>query len=66
MDPDAAAKLLESVAHLVSMLSSGQRNELLDRLGMMAQAESDLLRREFARPAGTGPTRVREADKRRP
>ncbi|MCX5345080.1 hypothetical protein [Streptomyces atratus] len=56
MDPDDAVKVLEGVAHLVSKLSSGQRSELIDLLGTMAEAESDLVRREFLElfPEGFG------------
>ncbi|MER6781641.1 MULTISPECIES: hypothetical protein [unclassified Streptomyces] len=38
---------MEGVAHLVSKLSSDQRNELIELLGSMAEAESDLARHEF-------------------
>jgi len=56
MDPDDAVKVLEGVAHLVSQLSSGQRSELVDLLGTMAEAESDPARREFLKgfPEGFG------------
>ncbi|MET9554531.1 hypothetical protein [Streptomyces sp. NPDC006645] len=56
MDPDDALKVLEGVAHLVSKLSSDQRYELIDLLGTMAEAESDLARREFLEgfPEGFG------------
>ncbi|MFD5510015.1 hypothetical protein ACFWIB_19845 [Streptomyces sp. NPDC127051] len=56
MDPDDAVKVLEGVAHLVSKLSSNQRNELIDLLGTMAEAESDPARREFLEgfPEGFG------------
>jgi hypothetical protein len=56
MDPDDAVKVLEGVAHLVSKLSSDQRNELIDLLGTMAEAESDPARREFLEgvPEGFG------------
>ena len=47
MDPDDAVKVLEGVAHLVSKLSSDQRNELIGPLGTMAEAESDPARRQF-------------------
>lgn len=47
MDPDDAVKVLEGFAHLVSKLSNDQRNELIDLLGTMAEAESDPARREF-------------------
>ncbi|MFF8265343.1 hypothetical protein [Streptomyces virginiae] len=47
MDPDDAVKVMEGVAHLVSKLSSGQRNELIELLGTMADAESDPARRQF-------------------
>ncbi|MFB7757146.1 hypothetical protein ACFC18_47445 [Streptomyces sp. NPDC056121] len=47
MDSDDAVKVLEGVARLVSMLSSDQRDELIDLLGTMAEAESDPARREF-------------------
>ncbi|WP_405791473.1 hypothetical protein [Streptomyces sp. NBC_01506] len=56
MDPDDAVKVLEGVAHLVGKLSSDQRNELIDLLGTMAEAESDPARREFLEgfPEGFG------------
>ncbi|MFB7999939.1 hypothetical protein ACFC4G_45090 [Streptomyces sp. NPDC056002] len=56
MDSDDAVKALEGVAHLVSMWSSDQRSELIDLLGMMAEAESDSARREFLEgfPEGLG------------
>ncbi|WP_405722882.1 hypothetical protein [Streptomyces sp. NBC_00046] len=56
MDPDDAVKVLEGVAHLVSKLSSDQRNELIDLLRTMAEAESDPARREFLEgfPEGFG------------
>ncbi|MFJ5834931.1 hypothetical protein [Streptomyces sp. NPDC093089] len=56
MDPDDAVKVLESVARLVSKLSSDQRSELIDLLGTMAEAESDPARREFMEgfPEGFG------------
>ncbi|WP_443045144.1 hypothetical protein [Streptomyces sp. NBC_00145] len=56
MDPDDAVKVLEGVAHLVSKLSKGQRSELIDLLGAMAEAESDPARREFLEgfPEGFG------------
>ncbi|MER6523380.1 MULTISPECIES: hypothetical protein [unclassified Streptomyces] len=56
MDPDDAVKVMEGVAHLVSMLSSDQRNELIELLGTMVEAESDPARREFLEgfPEGFG------------
>ncbi|MGQ4458418.1 hypothetical protein [[Kitasatospora] papulosa] len=56
MDPDDAVKVLEGVVHLVSRLSSNQRNELIALLGAMAEAESDPARREFMEgfPEGFG------------
>ncbi|MFH8717611.1 hypothetical protein [Streptomyces zaomyceticus] len=56
MDPDDAVKVMEGVAHLVSKLSSEQRNELIELLGTMADAESDPARREFLEgfPEGFG------------
>ncbi|WP_179166777.1 hypothetical protein [Streptomyces sp. CB03238] len=47
---------MEGVAHLVSKLSSGQRNEWIELLGTMAEAESDPARREFLHgyPEGFG------------
>ncbi|MEU6008613.1 hypothetical protein [Streptomyces sp. NPDC047453] len=56
MDPDDAVKVLEGVAHLVSTLSSDQRQELIDLVGAMAAAESDPARREFLEgfPEGFG------------
>lgn len=56
MDPDNAVKVMEGVAHLVSKLSSDQRNELIELLGIMAEAESDPARREFLEgfPEGFG------------
>ncbi|WP_324607640.1 hypothetical protein [Streptomyces sp. NRRL WC-3742] len=47
VDPDEAVKVLEGVAHVVSKLSSGQRSELIDLLGTMAEADSDPARRVF-------------------
>ncbi|MFC9627091.1 hypothetical protein ACFTXM_46485 [Streptomyces sp. NPDC056930] len=56
MDPDDAVKVLEGVAHLVGKLSSDQRNELINLLGTMAEAEADSARREFLErfPEGFG------------
>ncbi|WP_308299864.1 hypothetical protein [Streptomyces sp. CJ_13] len=56
MDPDNAVKVMEGVAHLVTKLSSDQRNELIELLGIMAEAESDPARREFLEgfPEGFG------------
>ncbi|MEU9322063.1 hypothetical protein [Streptomyces sp. NPDC048295] len=56
MDADGAVKVLEGVAHLVSKLLSGQRSELIDLLGAMAEAEADPARREFLEgfPEGFG------------
>ncbi|WP_238442007.1 hypothetical protein [Streptomyces pratensis] len=47
MDPDDAVKVLEGVAHVVGKLSGDQRNELVDLLGKMVEAEPDPERREF-------------------
>ncbi|WP_342669416.1 hypothetical protein, partial [Streptomyces katrae] len=41
MDPDDAVKVLEGVAHLFSQLSADQRQELIDLLRAMAEAEPD-------------------------
>ncbi|MFE2499996.1 hypothetical protein ACFXKS_23455 [Streptomyces scopuliridis] len=56
VDPDDAVKVLEGVAHLVSKLSSDQRDELIDLLGTMAESEADPARREFLEgfPEGFG------------
>jgi hypothetical protein len=56
IDPDDAVKVREGVAHLAGKLSSGQRSELIDLLGTMAEAESDPVRREFLEliPEGFG------------
>ncbi|MFJ3825985.1 hypothetical protein [Streptomyces nodosus] len=56
MDPDDAVKVLEGVAHLVSTLSSDQRQELMDLVGAMAAAEPDPARRKFLEgfPEGFG------------
>ncbi|MFJ9574784.1 hypothetical protein ACIRQF_00140 [Streptomyces sp. NPDC101191] len=56
MDPDDAVKVLEGAAHLFSQLSGDQRQELIDLLREMAEAESDPARREFLEgfPAGFG------------
>ncbi|SCF66176.1 hypothetical protein GA0115254_110022 [Streptomyces sp. Ncost-T10-10d] len=56
MDPDDAVKLLEGVALLVNKLSSDQRNELINLLGTMAEAEADSARREILEgfPEGFG------------
>ncbi len=56
MDPDDAVKVMEGVAHLVSKLSSDQRNELIELLETMAEAESYPARREFLEgfPEGFG------------
>ncbi|MFD7495978.1 hypothetical protein ACFV8T_26900 [Streptomyces sp. NPDC059832] len=56
IDPDDAVKVREGVAHLAGKLSSGQRSELIDRLGTMAEAESDPVWREFSElfPEGFG------------
>ncbi|MEV6954220.1 hypothetical protein [Streptomyces sp. NPDC051183] len=56
MDPDDAVKVLEDVAHLFSQLSGDQRQELIDLLRAMAEAESDPSRREFLEgfPEGFG------------
>ncbi len=47
MDSDDAVKVPEGVAHLFSQLSGDQRQELMDLLSEMAEAESDPARREF-------------------
>ncbi|NED92759.1 hypothetical protein G3I76_73525 [Streptomyces sp. SID11233] len=47
LDPDNAVKVMEGVAHLVSKLSSDQRNVLFELLETMAEAEADPARREF-------------------
>ncbi|MFE3592500.1 hypothetical protein ACFXOY_33895 [Streptomyces niveus] len=56
MDPDDAVKGMEGVTHLLSKLSSEQRNELTELLGIMAAAESNPARREFLNgfPEGFG------------
>ncbi|MEV5762559.1 hypothetical protein AB0L61_38055 [Streptomyces tendae] len=56
MDPDDAVKVMEGVAHVVSKLLGEQRNELIELLGEMAEAESDPARREFLEgfPEGFG------------
>nr|WSX47612.1 hypothetical protein OG409_00630 [Streptomyces sp. NBC_00974] len=56
MDPDDAVKVLEGVAHLFSQLSADQRQELIDLLRVMAEAEPDPARREFMEgfPEGFG------------
>ncbi|OKI54651.1 hypothetical protein AMK15_27910 [Streptomyces sp. MJM1172] len=56
MDPDDAVKVLEGAAHLFSQLSDDQRQELIDLLREMAEAESDPARREFLEgfPEGFG------------
>ncbi|MFE6840353.1 hypothetical protein ACFVFI_36705 [Streptomyces sp. NPDC057705] len=56
MDPDDAVKVLEGAAHLFSQLSDEQRQELIDLLREMAEAESDPARREFLEgfPEGFG------------
>ncbi|WP_406498048.1 hypothetical protein OG936_26870 [Streptomyces sp. NBC_00846] len=46
-DQDDAVKVLEGIAHLVTKLSSDQRQELIDLLGEMAEVESHPARREF-------------------
>ncbi|MGW6979167.1 hypothetical protein ACWGE1_06920 [Streptomyces sp. NPDC054932] len=56
MDPDDVVKVLEGVAHLFSQLSADQRQELIDLVGAMAEAEPDPARREFLEgfPEGFG------------
>ncbi|MEE1751413.1 hypothetical protein [Streptomyces sp. SP18CS02] len=56
MDPDDAVKVLEGVAHLFSQLSADQRQELIDLLRGMAEAEPDPARRKFLEgfPEGFG------------
>ncbi|MER5933949.1 hypothetical protein [Streptomyces sp. NPDC002054] len=56
MDPDDAVKVLEGVAHLFSQLSTDQRQELIDLVRAMAEAEPDPARREFLEgfPEGFG------------
>ncbi|WP_327300046.1 hypothetical protein [Streptomyces goshikiensis] len=56
MDPDDAVKVLEGVAHLFSQLSADQRQELIDLLRAVAEAEPDSTRREFLEgfPEGFG------------
>ncbi|MEV5319326.1 hypothetical protein AB0K92_17015 [Streptomyces sp. NPDC052687] len=56
MDPDDAVRVLEDAAHLLSGLSAGQRDELLDLLDGMAAEETDPERREFLEdfPEGFG------------
>ncbi|MFD9415161.1 hypothetical protein ACFWC9_10640 [Streptomyces goshikiensis] len=56
MDPDDAVKVLEGVSHLFSQLSTDQRQELIDLVRVMAEAEPDLARREFLEgfPEGFG------------
>ncbi|MFZ3494763.1 hypothetical protein ACODT5_16345 [Streptomyces sp. 5.8] len=56
MDPDDAVKVLEGVAHLFSQLSADQRQELIDLLRVMVEAEPDPARREFLEgfPEGFG------------
>jgi hypothetical protein len=45
MDPDAAVKVLEGVAHQVTKLSDAQRQELVELVGAMTAAETDPARR---------------------
>lgn len=56
MDSDDAVKVLEGVAHLFGQLSGDQRQELIDLLSEMAEAEADPARREFLQgfPEGFG------------
>ncbi|MEU8762755.1 hypothetical protein [Streptomyces sp. NPDC048659] len=56
MDQDDAVKVMEGVAHVVSTLSSDQRQELIVLLGEMAAAETNPARREFLEefPQGFG------------
>ncbi|MEV8406082.1 hypothetical protein AB0R12_09770 [Streptomyces niveus] len=56
VDTDDAVKVMEGVTHLFSKLSSEQRNELIELLGTMADAESNPARREFLKgfPEGFG------------
>ncbi|QTI42312.1 hypothetical protein [Streptomyces nojiriensis] len=56
MDQDDAVKVMEGVAHVVSTLPSDQRQELIELVGEMADAENNPARREFleAFPQGFG------------
>ncbi len=56
MDQDDAVKVMEGVAHVISVLSSDQQQELTALLGEMAAAETDPTRREFLEefPEGFG------------
>ncbi|MFG2342005.1 hypothetical protein [Streptomyces yangpuensis] len=56
MDQDDAVKVMEGVAHVVTTLSSDQRQELIELVGEMADAEGSPARREFleAFPEGFG------------
>ncbi|MCF3182037.1 hypothetical protein IPZ70_19100 [Streptomyces polychromogenes] len=56
MDQDDAVKVMEGVAHVLSTLPSDQRQELIELVGEMADAESNPARREFldAFPEGFG------------
>ncbi|MEU8957657.1 hypothetical protein AB0C93_25510 [Streptomyces sp. NPDC048518] len=47
MDPHDAVKVLEDVAHLVTQLSSDQRDDFIDLLESMAAEEVDPSRRAF-------------------
>ncbi|MFJ7265028.1 hypothetical protein ACIQV2_33305 [Streptomyces globosus] len=47
MDQDDAVKVMEGAAHMLGALPSGQRQELIDLVGEMADAERDPARREF-------------------
>ncbi|MER7196119.1 hypothetical protein [Streptomyces flaveolus] len=56
MDPDDAVRVLEGVAHRVTSLSDAQRQELVELVGEMADAENDPARRAFLEqfPEGFG------------
>ncbi|MER7195863.1 hypothetical protein [Streptomyces flaveolus] len=56
MDPDDAVRVLEGVAHRISLLSDAQRQELVELIGEMAAAETDPARRAFLEqfPEGFG------------
>ncbi|MFH9727831.1 hypothetical protein ACH4M4_33425 [Streptomyces sp. NPDC017254] len=56
MDSDDSVKVLEDVAHVFGLLPGDQRQELIDVLREMAEAESGPARREFLEgfPEGFG------------
>ncbi len=56
MDQDDAVRVMEGVAHVVSALTGGQRQELVRLIGEMAAAETGPDRREFLEgfPEGFG------------